>query len=201
MKRSPKRSTFTILAVLASLALVIGGTVLGGGLGIASSLQRPFKSTTDWQPLGSPPGGAAGILDVYASVYMSGGWQLYISGTDGRIYLNDNGAGWQEVTEIAPPSGMGTCTATMIAPPPLPDLAVEARTISSCHAEVIEQYGFARSSDGSLWYWEDVYTGLWALGDLTWRSLGGAGLGCLCGGLLAGVMVGMGVVVMRRKRA
>jgi len=194
------RTVIVVIAALLGLVLVAGGFALGGVLGAANGMERPLASTNDWQPLGPLPGGAAAIVDVYAGPYIDSGWQLYVTGTDGKIYLNDSGAGWQEVVEVTPSPGAVDCDATMISPPLLPDVAVEARYVSVCHAELIDQYGFARMTDGSVWYWEDAYTGLYGFSEFFGQGLAGGALGCLCGGLLAGLLIGGAVLVAGRKK-
>ena len=70
----------------------------------------------------------------------------------------------------------------------------------TCYAELIDQYGFARMTDGSVWYWEDAYTGLYGFSEFFGQGLAGGALGCLCGGLLAGLLIGGAVLVAGRKK-
>ncbi len=189
-----RSSTRNIILIL----LLTTGLALGCLVGIIGGFERPYRSTADWQTMVAPPGGAEVILAAYASQYSVGNWQLYVRAADERIYLNDSGAGWQEAAEVVPPSGAEDCGATMFTPPILPDVAVESRYVSICHAELIEQYGFARLTDGSLLFWKDSYTGLYGWGVALKRSLGSGAIGCLCGGLLAGVLLGLLALLSKR---
>ncbi|MCC6190986.1 MAG: hypothetical protein IT318_18350 [Anaerolineales bacterium] len=183
--------TAAVLIVLLVLLLPIAG--LAGGFALAWA--EGHGAFVRWQRLPAPPSPAREILGG-GTALSTGGWWLYILGADGKFYhCPPYESCWVEVAAVPEPRPVEPCEPPAnFSVPALPGSAVDELQAQACHPEAAFQVNFALLSDGSVWKWQRMVSGLGSVVKLVLFL----GCGTLLGMGAAGLM---GVLAWRRQRA